>query len=96
MEFRVLETCLPSHPARILVCGPTMCGNTTFIRDLLLHPKVPYEALYVCAYRLNQPAYHEIIDSFKVRGLPVHTYTGIPEEPIEFEPSTKNWWSTTL
>ena len=90
MEFRILDTCLPKHPARILVCGPTMCGKTTFIKDLILNPQSPYEALYICAYRLEQPAYREIINKFTARGLPVITYTTIPEEPIEFDPTKKN------
>ena len=89
-EFQVLKSCLPEHPARVLLCGPTKSGKTTFIRNLLLHPQVTYEALYICAYRLDQPVYREIVDSFKARGLPVHTYTGIPEEPIEFDPTSKN------
>lgn len=90
MEFQLLDTYLPQHPARILICGPSMSGKTTFIRDLLLHKNMLYEALYICAYRLDQPAYCEIIDSFKKRNFPVHTYTNIPEEPIVFDPSKNN------
>ena len=90
-EYKILDSCLPQHPARMLVCGATMCGKTTFIRNLLLHPKAPYEALYICAYRLDQPAYSEIIASYKSRGIPVHTYTNIPQEPIIFDSSKKNF-----
>jgi hypothetical protein len=90
MEFQVLENCLPKHPARMLICGLTMCGKTTFIRDLLLHKHSPYEALYICAHRLNQPAYRNIIDTLSDQGIPVTTFTTIPEEAIEFDPSKKN------
>ena len=67
-----------------------MSGKTTFIRNPLLHPKAPYEALYVCAHRLDQPAYREIVELFSARGLPVHTYNSISEEPIKFDSTKKN------
>ena len=89
-EFKLIKSCLPQHPCRVLLSGPTMSGKTSFCRNLLLHPEAPYEALYICAYRLDQPAYSEIINSYKARGLPVHTYTNIPEEPIDFDKDKKN------
>ena len=88
--FKILESYLPRHPARILVCGPTMSGKTTFIKNTILHPRSPFEVLYICAHRLDQPAYCEIINTLTGRDIPVHTYTDIPEEPIKFDPSRKN------
>ena len=63
-----------------------MYGKTTFIRDFLLHPQLLYEALYIYTYQLDQPAFCEIVDTLAVQ---VTTYTSIPKEPIQFDPSEK-------
>ena len=70
--------------------GPSQSGKTTFARNLVLHPDAPYEAIYICAHRLDQPIYQEIIESYKGRGLSVETYTTIPEDPILFDKKKKN------
>ena len=89
-EYQILASCLPEHPSRLMVCGPSSCGKTSFVQQLLLHPQAQYEALYICAHRLDQPIYREITNSFTARGLPVTTYNTIPEEPIDFDNSKKN------
>ena len=89
-EFQVLKTCFPKHAARMLIYSPTMCGKMLFIQDLLLDKHTPYEAAYIWANWLDQQPYREIIETLTARGVPVSTYTSIPEERIEFDYSKRN------
>lgn len=90
MEFNILNDTLPIHPAKILICGPSMSGKTHFVKNLLLNSRAPYEVLYIFAHRMDQPVYKEIIEEYTEANRPVITFSDIPDEPIEFDKSKKN------
>ena len=90
MEFNILNDTLPIHPAKILICGPSMSGKTHFVKDLLLNSRTPYEAIYIIAHRLDQTAYKGIIGKYIEAGKSVTTFSDIPDEPIEFDESKNN------
>ena len=81
---------LPIHPSKILICGPSMSGKTHFVKNLLLNSRARYEVLYIIAHRLDQPAYNEIINTYRKANKLVFTYSSIPDEAIEFDKSKNN------
>lgn len=80
--FKLISLCLSSfkmevskwkHPFTCIIAGPTGCGKTYFVRDLLKYKREMFSIIpdkIVWFYGIHQPLYEEIPDVTFVEGPP--------------------------
>ena len=73
------------HPFTMIASGPTSCGKTTFVKNVLLQRKIePWPQRIVWMYKHWQPAYDIIRSSVGVEFI-----QGIPLS-LDFDPNIRN------
>lgn len=53
---------LPQHPARLIVAGPSNCGKTNWLMNLLMHEDAPWDSIHLF-YGADQPKY-DILEKY--------------------------------
>ena len=79
------HVCKLEHPFTMMASGPTSCGKTTFVTDILLKKKIePWPERIVWLYKHWQPAYDIIkadVNVEFIQGLPLS---------LDFDPKIRN------
>ena len=69
----------PNHPVRCLKTGPTECGKSVFLTNLILNIIYEYDKLYIYSPSLNQDLYQKLIKCFR-NYIPHHIIPNILNE----------------
>ena len=72
---------LPQHPYTMQVSGPSACGKTVWVKDLLTHKDSPFDEV-IYYYCLWQPLYDEMREAL---GSDIEFVEGLPTEIPEFD-----------
>ena len=59
-NFTQLFPFMPSETFRILICGPSGCGNTNTL-IYMLHQLLFYDKIYLFSKNLQQPKYRQLL-----------------------------------
>ena len=54
----------PHHPARVVITGPSECGKTCFLTNLILNIIDDFSKIYIYSPSLHQELYQKIIKCF--------------------------------
>ena len=54
----------PSHPVRCIITGPSECGKSVFLTNLILEIINEYNKIYIYSLSLHQDLYQKLIKSF--------------------------------
>ena len=54
----------PSHPVRCIITGPSECGKSYFLTNLILNIINEYDKLYIYSPSLHQELYQKLIKCF--------------------------------
>ena len=76
MATRIQNPLLPQHPFAMQVSGPSACGKTVWVKDLLTHKDSPFDKI-LYYYSIWQPLYDEMQ---AVLGDTITFTEGLPEE----------------
>ena len=74
---------LPQHPFACQVSGPSKCGKTVLIKELLTHPDSPFNKV-IYHYSMWQPLYDEMRAALEGS---IEFVKGLPTEPPAFDTS---------
>ena len=69
----------PSHPARVIITGPSECGQPLFLTNLFLYNINEYDKIYVYSPSLHQDLYQKLINCFS-NSRPIHIIRNILNE----------------
>ena len=69
----------PSHPVRCIITGPSECGKSVFLTNLLLNIINEYVKIYIYSPSLHQNLYQKIIKCF-TNYIPIHIIPNILNE----------------
>ena len=69
----------PSHPCRVIITGPSECGNSVFLTKLILNIINEYDKIYIYSPSLHQDFYHKLIKCFS-NHIPIHIIPNILNE----------------
>ena len=73
----------PSHPVRCNITGPSECGKSKFLTNLILNIINEYEKIYIYSPSLHRDLYQKLIKCFS-NSIPIHIISNIlNEEDIE-------------
>ena len=76
----MMETLLyPTHPVRCIIIGPSECGKSVFLTDLILDIINEYDKRYTYSPSLHQLLYQKLIKCF-TNFLPIHILQKILNE----------------
>ena len=81
MATRIQNPLLPQHPYAMQVSGPSACGKTVWVKDLLTHKDSPFDKIFYY-YSVWQPLYEEMQ---AVLGDTITFIEGLPEEAPLFD-----------
>ena len=72
----------PTHPVRCIITGPSECGKSVFLTNLILIIINEYDKIYIYSPSLHQDLYQKLIKCFS--NSPIHVIPNIlNEEDIE-------------
>ena len=54
----------PSHPCRVIICGPSNVGKTYFLTNIILNIINEYDKIYIYSPSLHQDLYQRLIKCF--------------------------------
>ena len=54
----------PSHPCRVIITGPSECGKSVFLTNLILNIIDEYDKIYIYSPSLHQNFYQRLIKCF--------------------------------
>ena len=54
----------PTHPVRCIICGPSECGKSYFLTNLILNIINEYDKIYIYSPSLHQDLYQKLIKCF--------------------------------
>ena len=54
----------PSHPCRVIITGPSECGKSVFLTNLILNIINEYDKIYIYSPSLYQDLYQKLIECF--------------------------------
>ena len=54
----------PNHPVRCINTGPSECGKSEFLTNLVLNIINEYDKIYICSPSLHEDLYQKIIKCF--------------------------------
>ena len=54
----------PNHPVRCIITGPSECGKSVFLTNLILNIINEYDKIYIYSHSLHQDLYQKIIKCF--------------------------------
>ena len=69
----------PKHPVRCIITGPSECGKSYFLTNLILNIINEYDKIYIYSPSLHQDLYQKIIKCFS-NCLPIHIIPNILNE----------------
>ena len=61
----------PSHPVKCIITGPSECGRSLFLTNLILKIINEYDKIYIYSPSLHQDFYHKLIICFS-NYIPIH------------------------
>ena len=69
----------PKHPCRCIICGPSECGKSFFLTNLILNIINEYDKIYIYSPSLHQDLYQKLIKYFS-NYIPIHIIPKILNE----------------
>ena len=69
----------PTHPVRCIITGPSECGKSVFLTNLILNIIKEYDKIYIYSPILHQNSYQKLIKSFS-NYIPIHIIPNILNE----------------
>ena len=73
----------PNHPVRCNITGPSECGKSVFLTNLILNNIYEYDKIYIYSPSLHQGLYHKLIKSSS-NYIPIHIVPNmLNEEDID-------------
>ena len=69
----------PSHPCRCIITGPSECGKSVFLTNLILNIINEYDKIYIYSPSLHQDLYQRLIKCFS-NYIPIHIIPNILNE----------------
>ena len=73
----------PSHPVRCIITGPSECGKSSFLTNLILNNINEYDKVYIYSPSLHQDLYQKLIKCFS-NYIPIHIIPNfLNEEDID-------------
>ena len=73
----------PTHPIRCIITGPSECGKSVFLTNLLLNIINEYDKIYIYSPSLHQDLYQKFIKCFS-NFIPIHIIPNILNE-VDFD-----------
>ena len=61
----------PSHPVRCIITGPSECGKSAFLRNLILNIINEFDKVYIYSPSFHQDIYQKLIKCFS-NYIPIH------------------------
>ena len=74
------EFLYPTHPVRCIITGPSECGKSVFLTNLILNINNDYNKIYIYSPSLHQDLYQKLIKCFS-NYKPIHIIPNILNEP---------------
>ena len=73
----------PNHPVRCIITGPSECGKSVFLTNLILNIFNEYDKIYIYSPSLHQDLYQKLIKCFS-KYIPIHIIpNNLNEEDID-------------
>ena len=69
----------PNHPVRCIITGPSKCGKSVFLTNLILNIINDYDKIYIYSPSLHQDLYQKLIKCFS-NYIPIHIIPNILNE----------------
>ena len=69
----------PNHPVRCIITGPSECGKSVFLTNLILNIIKEYDKIYIYSPSLHQDLYQKLIKCFS-NYIPIHIIPNILNE----------------
>ena len=69
----------PNHPVRCIITGPSECGKSVFLTNLLLNNINEYDKINIYSPSLHQDLYQKLNKSFS-NYIPIHIIPNILNE----------------
>ena len=69
----------PSHPVRCIITGPSECGKSVFLTNLIINIINEYDKIYIYSPSLHQDFYQKLIKCFS-NYIPIHIFPNILNE----------------
>ena len=69
----------PKHPVRCIITGPSECGKSVFLTNLVLNIFKEYDKIYIYSPSLHQDFYQKLIKCF-TNCIPIHIIPNILNE----------------
>ena len=69
----------PPHPLRCIITGPSECGKSVFLTNLILNIVIEYDKIYIYSPSLHQDLYQKLIKCFS-NHIPIHIIPNILNE----------------
>ena len=69
----------PSHPVRCIIIGPSECGKSVFLTNLILNIINEFDKIYIYSPSLHQDSYQKLIKCFS-NYIPIHIKPNILNE----------------
>ena len=69
----------PNHPVRCIIIGPSECGKSVFLTNLILNIINEYDKKYIYSPSLHQDLYQKLIKCFS-NYIPIHIIPNILNE----------------
>ena len=69
----------PNHPVRCIITGPSECGKSVFLTNLILNIVNEYDKIYIYSPSLHQDLYQRLIKCFS-NNIPIHIIPNILNE----------------
>ena len=69
----------PTHPVRCVITGPSECGKSVFLTNLILNIINEYDKIDIYSPSLHQDLYQKLINFF-TNYLPIHIIPNILNE----------------
>ena len=69
----------PSHPCRCIITGPSECGKSVFLTNIILNIINEYDKIYIYSPSLHQDLYQKLIKCFS-NYIPIHIIPNILNE----------------
>ena len=69
----------PNHPVRCIITGPSECGKSVFLTNLILNIIIEYDKIYIYSPSLHQDLYQKLIKCFS-NHIPIHIIPNILNE----------------
>ena len=66
----------PSHPCRCIITGPSECGKSVFLTNLILNIINVYDKIYIYSPSLHQDLYQKLIKCFNIY-IPINIISNI-------------------